>query len=352
MNDSSTYVIGMDLSDRTADYFAAKRGTGEFWRRGQIELTREGLTEFLADLPRSWVVIETGTHSRWIKEHIEAMGHEVTVADARQLRIIFHGRHKTDALDAKALCDLALLRKSLLCPVALRGEAMQRDLAMIRIRDAAVRARSLLVNNVRGTVKTLGERVRSGSTEYFVRYAHKDLGAELLELMNPMLEAIDALSETIATQDGRIKQLGEAKYPETKVFRKVFGVGPITSLAFVLTLFDRDRFAKNRDVGPFLGLTPAREQSGEVDRRKGISKAGNEDLRRLLTQCAQTILRANAPDSDLRRHGLAIWKRGGKQDKGAKRRAVTAVSRKLAVLMCSLWKTAEVYEPLRNHPAA
>lgn len=352
MSKSTSYVIGMDLSDRTADFYAAERGTGEFWRRGQIELTREGLTGFLAGLPRSWVVIETGTHSRWIKEHIEAMGHEVTVGDARQLRFIFKGRHKTDALDAKALCDVALLRKSLLSPVALRGEAMQRDIAVIRIRDAAVRARSLLINNVRGVVKTLGERVRSGSTEYFVRYAHKDLGEELLELVLPMLDSIDALSQTIATQAGRIKQLGEAKYPETQVLRKVYGVGPITALAFVLTLFDRDRFVKNRDVGPFLGLTPALEQSGTLDRKKGISKAGNEDLRRLLTQCAQTILRPNAPDSDLKRHGLAIWKRGGKQDKGAKRRAVTAVARKLAVVLCSLWKTAELYEPLRNHPAA
>jgi len=346
MSDSTSYVIGMDLSDRSADYYGADRGTGDLWRRGQIELTREGLTELLEPLAPSWVVIETGTHSRWVKEHMEGMGHEVTVADARQLRLIFHGRHKTDALDAKALCDLALLRKSLLNPVTLRGEAMQRDLAMIRIRDAAVRARSLLINNVRGVVKTLGERVRSGSTVYFVRYAHKDLEEELLELVLPMLEAIDALSETIVTQDGRIKQLGEAKYPETQVLRRVYGVGPITALAFVLTLFDRDRFVKNRDVGPFLGLTPALEQSGTLDRKRGISKAGNEDLRRLLTQCAQTILRPNAPDSDLKRHGLAIWKRGGKQDKGAKRRAVTAVARKLAVVMC------EIYEPLRNNPAA
>ncbi len=136
------------------------------------------------------------------------------------------------------------------------------------------------------------------------------------------------------------------------MFEQVWGVGPITSLAFALTLFDPGRFRKNRDVGPFLGLTPALEQSGTYKREGGISKEGNEFLRRLLTQCAQSILKSNAPDSDLRRHGLAIWKRGGKQDRGAKRRAVTAVSRKLAVLLCALWKTAEVYEPLRNSSAA
>jgi len=352
MNDSTTYVIGMDLSDRSADYFGAKQEGGAFWRRGKIDLSREGLTELLSQLPRSWVVIETGTHSRWVKEHIESLGHKVTVADARHLRLIFHGRHKTDALDAKALCDLAVLRKSLLHPVTLRNHSQQHDLSMIRLRDAAVRARTLLINAVRGTVKTLGERVRSCSTGYFVRYAREDLGEHLLALMRPILESIEALDETIAEQDERIAQMSKARYPETKLLRQVFGVGPITSLAFVLTLFDRDRFAKNRDVGPFLGLTPALEQSGTLDRKKGISKAGNAELRRLLTQCANRILFKDAPDSDLKRHGLAIWRRGSKQDKGARRRAVTAVARKLSVVMCSLWKTGEIYEPLRNHPAA
>ncbi len=352
MDDSTTYVIGMDLSDRKADFHAARSSDGELWRRGCLALTREALTQLLGDLPRSWVVIEIGTHSRWVKEAIEALGHQVTVCNARHLRFIFCGRNKTDQLDAKALCDVALLRPALLHPVALREESMQRDLAVVRCRDAAVRARALLVNNVRGTVKTLGERVRSCSPKLFPTWARAAVSANVLEIVEPMLKAIEALSASIEDQDASIERLGETRYPETAVLRQVFGVGPITALAFVLTLFDVYRFSRNRDVGPYLGLTPSLLQSGLRQRANGISKEGNGYMRRLLTQCAHTILRKNSPDSDLKRHGLAIWNRGGKEDKGAKRRAVTAVARKLAVLLCALCKTAEVYEPLRNSKAA
>jgi transposase len=352
MDDSTTYVIGMDLSDRKADFHAARHADGEFWRRGSVALTPAALAEFFGDLPRSWVVIEIGTHSRWVKEALEEMGHQVTVCNARRLRFIFCGRDKTDQLDAKALCDVALLRPALLHPVKLRDEAMQRDLAIVRSRDAAVRARTLLVNNVRGTVKTLGERIPGCSPDLFAARTRVAVSTALHGIVEPTLQAIEALSRTIAELDARIEALSETDYPETAVLKQVFGVGPITALAFVLTLFDPDRFPRNRDVGPYLGLTPSLLQSGLWKRATGISKEGNAYLRRLLTQCAHTILRRSAPDSDLRRHGLAIWQRGGKEDKGARRRAVTAVARKLAVLLCALCKTAEVYEPLRNSPAA
>lgn len=352
MDDSTTYVIGMDLSDKKADYYAARSSDGELWQKGRLALTPEAVAQFFGDLPRSWVVIEIGTHSRWVKKAIESLGHKVTVGNARHLRFIFCGRNKTDQLDAKALCDVALLRPALLHPVELREEAMQRDLAVVRCRDAAVRARTLLVNNVRGTVKTLGERVGSCSTALVARRTREAVSTGVLEIVESMLEAIEALSASIEAQDASIELLGKERYPETAVLQQVFGVGPITALAFTLTLFDVGRFRRNRDVGPYLGLTPSLQQSGLWQQANGISKEGNGYLRRLLTQCAQTILRKGSPDSDLRRHGLAIWNRGGKEDKGAKRRAVTAVARKLAVLLCAMWKTGEVYEPLRNSQAA
>ncbi len=121
-------------------------------------------------------------------------------------------------------------------------------------------------------------------------------------------------------------------------------MGPITSLAFVLTLEDPKRFARSRDVGPFLGMTPRRNQSGQVDQQLPITKAGNAYMRRLLVQCAQYILGHYGPDCDLRRFGLKLAERGGKN---AKRRATVAVARKLAVLLHSLWKTGEEYEPNR-----
>lgn len=123
------------------------------------------------------------------------------------------------------------------------------------------------------------------------------------------------------------------------------GVGPLTALAFVLTLEDPSRFGTSRSVGAYLGLTPGRDQSGESDPQQRISKKGDAMLRRLMVSCAHYVLGPFARDSDLRRHGEKIAERGGKH---AKNRATVAVARKLAVLLHRLWVTGEAYEPLHN----
>ena len=107
------------------------------------------------------------------------------------------------------------------------------------------------------------------------------------------------------------------------MLRQVPGVGAITSLSFVLTLEDPDRFEKSRSVGAYLGLVPGKDQSGQSDPGRPISGEGDEMLRRLLVGSAHYILGPFGPDSDLRRHGEKIALRGAKN---AKKRAVVAVS--------------------------
>ncbi len=130
--------------------------------------------------------------------------------------------------------------------------------------------------------------------------------------------------------------------------RQITGVGALTALSFILTLEYADRYTKSRDVGSFLGLTPKRDQSGEVDKQLRITKAGNTYLRKLLVGCSQYILGPFGTDCNLRRFGLRKMGKGGKN---AKRRAVVAVARKLAVLLHRLWRTGEVYEPFYNKRA-
>jgi transposase len=119
----------------------------------------------------------------------------------------------------------------------------------------------------------------------------------------------------------------------------------LTALTFVLTLEDPYRFEKSRMVGAYLGLVPARDQSGDRDPQKRISKEGDEMLRRLLVSSAHYILGPFGSDSDLRRHGEKIASRGAKN---SKKRAVVAVARKLSVLLHRLWVTGEAYDPLYN----
>src|SRR5215217_7493394 len=226
-----------------------------------------------------------------------------------------------------------------------RGGFSQAHLALLRSRDALVGARTKLVNHVRGAVKSFGGRLPKCTAENFHNKVGEHLPWELASALEPILGTIASLTERIREYDRRLENLAEEVYPETKLLRQIHGVGVLTALAFVLTLGDPSRFAKSREVGAYLGLVPATDQSGGSDPEKRISKHGNKMMRRLLIGSAHYILGPFGEDSDLRRHREKIAGRGGKN---AKKRAVVAVARKLSVLLHRLWVTAEVYDPLYN----
>jgi transposase len=179
----------------------------------------------------------------------------------------------------------------------------------------------------------------------FHNKAAEHIPEALIPALGPILEQIGALTQRIRDYDRQLETISKERYPETELLRQVEGVGPLTALTFVLTLEDPYRFEKSRSVGAYLGLVPARDQSGDRDPQRRISKEGDEMLRKLLVSGAHYILGPFGSDSDLRRHGEKIASRGAKN---SKKRAVVAVARKLAVLLHSLWISAEVYEPLRN----
>jgi transposase len=179
----------------------------------------------------------------------------------------------------------------------------------------------------------------------FHNKAAEHIPEALLPALGSILETIGSLTWRIREYDRKLETISKEHYPQTELLRQVEGVGPLTALTFVLTLEDPYRFEKSRSVGAYLGLVPARDQSGDRDPQRRISKEGDEMLRRLLVSGAHYILGPFGSDSDLRRHGEKIASRGGKN---SKKRAVVAVARKLAVLLHSLWISAEVYEPLRN----
>jgi len=179
----------------------------------------------------------------------------------------------------------------------------------------------------------------------FHNKAAEHIPEALMPALGPILEQIGALTQRIRDYDRQLETISKERYPETELLRQVEGVGPLTALTFVLTLEDPYRFEKSRSVGAYLGLVPAQDQSGDRDPQRRISKEGDELLRRLLVSGAHYILGPFGSDSDLRRHGQKIATRGAKN---SKKRAVVAVARKLAVLLHSLWISAEVYEPLRN----
>jgi transposase len=118
--------------------------------------------------------------------------------------------------------------------------------------------------------------------------------------LGPILQTIGSLTQRIRDYDRKLETISKEHYPETELLRQVEGVGPLTALTFVLTLEDPYRFEKSRSVGAYLGLVPARDQSGDGDPQKRISKEGDEMLRRLLVGSAHYVLGPFGSDSDLR----------------------------------------------------
>jgi transposase len=240
---------------------------------------------------------------------------------------------------------LARVDPRLLYPLKHRGEDSQAHLAIIRSRQALVDCRTQLVNHVRGAVKSFGARLPKCSARSFHKRASEHIPEALRPALGPILEVIASLTERIRDYERELETISKEHYPETELLRQVEGVGTLTALTFVLTLEDPYRFERSRSVGAYLGLVPASDRSGDRDPQKRISKEGDQMLRKLLVGSAHYILGPFGHDSDLKRHGEKIASRGGKN---AKKRAVVAVARKLAVLLHSLWASAEVYEPLRN----
>ena len=342
--DGSEMTIGVDLGDKFSQ-ICVLDDNGEVCETARIKTTAVAMRQRFEAVGPYRVVIEVGTHSPWVQRLLDELGHEVITAHTRSVRLIYGSTNKDDRLDAERLARLARVDPKLLHPIRHRAGSTQADRGVIRSRQALVECRTRLVNHARGMVKSLGGRLPACSTRTFHKKIRESLPRELKPALVPVLETIAALTRKIQRYEKRIEGLASDRYPETDLLRLVTGVGALSALSFVLTVEDPQRFRSSRSLGAYLGLQPRRSQSGAQDPELRITKAGDRELRRLLVGSAHYILGPFGPDTDLKHWGLALAARGRKN---AKKRAVVAVARKLAVLLHRLWVTAEVYEPLRT----
>ena len=338
-------TIGLDLGDRISRYCILDEA-GQIILEQELPTTAKGIEEVFSKIPRSRIALETGTHSPWISRQLSQYGHEVIVAHARNVRLISESSRKDDRLDARTLGRLARIDPALLSPVRHRSAKAQMHLTVIRARAVLVSVHTALVNATRGLTKSNGQRLPQCGTEQIHREIAQGLSQELRDALDPLRREIESLNARIAEYDTRIEQIAREMYPEVARLKQVKGVGPLIALTYVLTLDDPFRFRRSRDLGCFLGLRPGRRNSGRSEPQLHISKEGDRYLRTLLVQGAHYVMGPFGQDSDLRRWGLKLAERGGKN---AKKRAVVAVARKLAVLLHKLWVSKEIYEPLRNN---
>src|SRR6516164_3221682 len=337
-------TVGLDLGDRSSWYCVLDE-SGAVQMEQRLNTTPKAIGEVFGGMPRSRIALETGMHSPWVSRLLTELGHEVIVAHARSVRLIGESRKKDDRLDAQTLARLVRIDPQLLCPVKHRSAQAQANLTVIRARAGLVRARTALVNTARGLAKSYGERLRGCNVRNMNPEKAEGLSPELQRALEPLLSAIEELSQRICEYNDRIEALAQTRYPQVELLKQIKGVGTLIALTFLLTLEDPHRFRKSRDVGSYLGLQPGRRNSGQSEPQMHISKEGDPYLRTLLVQAAQHILGPFGADSDLRRWGLKLAAQGGKN---GKKRAIVATARKLAVLLHRLWGSGEVYEPFHN----
>lgn len=333
-------TIGLDLGDRRHTYYVLD-GAGKMAREGSLGNTRQQLATMARSYPGATVVMEAGTHSPWVSRFLQELGLRVIVANPRKTRAIYQNERKSDRHDAMMLARLARMDPTLLHPVEHGSQEAQQDMLQLKLRDSLVRARVALINAVRFTLKSLGYPVSNPSSERFHKLVLSEVPESIGEMIAQNVAAIAELTQRIKALEVSISRLAAERYPETIYLQQVSGVGPITSLYFVLKVGTPGRFQRTRDIGAFLGLCPRRDQSGETDKELRISKCGDQYLRGLLVNAAQYILGPFGTDSALREHGLRLAQEGTAR---AKKRAVVAVARKLAVLLLTLWKSREPYE--------
>jgi transposase len=295
------------------------------------------------------VLIESSTESEWAAQTLEALGHEVIVADPNYLPMYGSRSRKvkTDRRDVAALaeaCRLALYRR------AHRVSAAARDLRRtLRIRTQLVRARTGAICVLRAMLRQEGYRLPSGSAECVLeRLDRLSLASSLLTILAPLRVLIRQLNAQLVTLDQRVTKVARADARVQRLMT-VPGVGPLVALQFVATLDTPARFGGSAArASAFLGLVPSENSSAERRIKGHITKTGPSDLRALLVQASWTVWRSRTADAAaLREWAHALAARRGR------RIAVVALARRLSRILYALWRDGtEFTAPMRRAAVA
>ena len=345
---AETFYIGLDVGQKSIAVCAMNEKKTKV-RQHEIVRSQEALRKLLKGYGPSKIVLEAGAHSLWISEFLVRLGHTVMVCDPAAVHHATKGRLKNDRRDAHMLAELLRTNSALLNPVKLRPMEVHADLGVARGRNALVETRTALVNSVRGLLKPFDVDLPRNCTDTFSKKVRTMIPKHLMPMVEGILNSLDTIQIQIVAYDKQIDRLATKKYPVSQRLAQVAGVGNLTALTYVLTIWDIDRFRDTRSVGAFLGLCPGLYESGNASPEMRITRRGDILLRKLLVGSAHWILGPFGKPCDLREKGMALQARGGKW---AKKRAVVAIARRLAILLAALWKSNAEYEPCRRSKVA
>jgi transposase len=288
-------------------------------------------------------LLEASTDSEWVARCLEALGHEVIVADPNfaPMYATRSRKVKTDRRDARALAEACLL--DAYRPAYRLSDPQRHVRGRLLVRDALVRTRTRYISLIRAVLRQHGYRVPSGSAEHFIqRVQGLPLPGRLLSIVAPLLALMRPLNQQLAYCDERIEHLA-VQDPRVPRLRSVPCIGPVTAAAFIAAIDAAQRFRHAHQLEAYLGLVPREYSSGETQHRGPITKAGHTRTRWLLIQAAVSILRRrHLPQTEeLRTWARRIAARRGRQI------AVVALARRLAGILYALLRDGRVFDPHR-----
>jgi transposase len=332
-----SHYVGLDVSLKEVSICVVD-GDGEVLNRASVPTEPDTIAEYLAQNARhaERVVHESGILATWLTRELEARGIPITCIDARMAHRALSARlNKSDKADAEGLAQLA--RTGWFTKVHIRSEASDRVRTLVAARERLIRMRKDLEAHIRGVLRTFGIRMgpvlkahhRQGFRDQLAEAGTTDPLLRLVaQTMIPIHKTLCASAEALGDELMHVaKQNTLARRLMT-----VPGVGPLVALNFIATIDDASRFRRSSDVGAFLGLTPRRYQSGEIDRSGRISKCGDAEMRRLLVSAATSLMTQVKRFSPLKSWAIRLSAR-----KGFKKAAV-ATARKLAVILHAIWR--------------
>jgi len=334
-------IIGMDLGN--AKHVAcALDADGKVLFLREVANEPEALAAFFKEHAGALVAMETGTCCRFVSALARSCGCRPLVGNARKLAVIWMAARKNDRADAEKIARTARMDRELFSPVELRDDEHHEMVQLLELRDLAVAQRTQAVNAVRGMCKAYGVFLPKCGAECFHRVAEACVPKAMRWKFAPMLRHLRETGETVRKYDALIRKYSKAHFAdEVALLQTVPGIGEITSNAFVAHVGDAKRFGRPRDAGAFFGLVPRQDQSGESDVPRRITKTGSTLMRTLLVNAANHVMRDASPDNALKRFGQRICARGGKV---SRRKAKTAVARKLAVVMMAMLGSGKPYD--------
>lgn len=337
------YYAGLDVSLKEISICIVDH-EGAVALRGTVASDPAAVAKFFVEkkITPDRIVHESGQLSIWLQRGMARLGLPVTCIDARIASKALSARlNKSDASDAEGLAQLA--RTGWFTPVHVRSEDADRLRTMIGARERLIRLRKDLEGHIRGVLKTFGIRM-TGIGQGKHRQSFRDqLAAAGTD--DPVLAAIadgfNVSHETLCLAAEALEEDIRAIAKGSELARRLMtipGVGPIVSLSFIALVDDAERFSKASNVGAFLGLTPKRHQSGEVDYSGRVSKCGDATMRGLLFEAASCLIRQVKRFSTLKSWAVRLAGRKGF------RKAAVATARKIAVLMLTIWKDGTEFE--------